>query len=259
MVRSHNEDAVFVDGNVGLAILADGMGGYNAGEVASSIAVNVISKSMTHELTSGRELTKVDVNTGLSHAGLLLRQQIAVANKEIFETARVRPECAGMGTTIVATVFCGGRVSIGHIGDSRCYRLRGEKFEQLTRDHSLLQEQIDSGLLTPERAKYSLNKNLVTRALGIEEDAPADITEYRVEQDDIFLLCSDGLTDMVDSAAIAPVIVGKRSDLSQAAAGLVDLANRNGGRDNISVVLMRRAAASATTGWVQRLLNKKSG
>ncbi len=260
MVRTHNEDAVFVDGDAGLAILADGMGGYNAGEVASSIAVDVISRNMLEELNAGRELTKVDVNTGLSHAGLLLQQHIAAANREIHETAQARAECAGMGTTIVATVFCGNRVSIGHIGDSRCYRLRGEKFEQLTRDHSLLQEQIDSGLLTPERAKYSLNKNLVTRALGIEQEAPADITEYRVEANDIFLLCSDGLTDMVDSEAIAPVIAAKRAELSAAASGLVELANRNGGRDNISVVLMRLAAASsASFGWMQRWLNKKTG
>jgi protein phosphatase len=257
MVRAHNEDALFVDGAAGIAILADGMGGYNAGEVASSIAVDVISKSMVQELTSGRELTKVDVNSGLSHAGLLLRQQISVANRRIYETARVRPECAGMGTTIVATVFCAGRVSIGHIGDSRCYRLRGEKFEQLTRDHSLLQEQIDSGLLTPERAKYSLNKNLVTRALGIEEESPADITEYRVEHGDIFLLCSDGLTDMVDPEAIRRIIVDSRSDLGAAAASLIEVANRNGGRDNVSVVLMRLAAS--TSGWMPRWLAKKTG
>jgi hypothetical protein len=102
-----------------------------------------------------------------------------------------------MGTTIVAAFFCGNRVSIGHIGDSRCYRLRGEKFEQLTRDHSLLQEQIDSGVLTPEQARFSLNKNLVTRALGIEAIVPTDIAEYRIEANDIYLLCSDGLTDMV--------------------------------------------------------------
>ncbi len=149
MVRSHNEDTVFVDGEAGLAVLADGMGGYNAGEVASGIAVNVVSNGMVPELRSGRELSKIDIQSGLTHGALLLQQQIASANKGIYEAAQARPECAGMGTTIVSAVFCGNRVSIGHIGDSRCYRLRGEKFEQLTRDHSLLQEQIDSGVLTP--------------------------------------------------------------------------------------------------------------
>ena len=181
MVRAHNEDSVFVDAAAGIAVLADGMGGYNAGEVASGIAVNVVSTGMLPELRSDRELSKVDIASGLTHAALLLQQKIAAANKGIYEAAQARPDCAGMGTTIVGIVFCGNRVSIGHIGDSRCYRLRGEKFEQLTRDHSLLQEQIDGGQLTAEQARYSLNKNLVTRALGIEAIVPADIVEYRAE------------------------------------------------------------------------------
>src|SRR5206468_7160482 len=154
---------------------------------------------------------KIDVPTGLTHAALLLQQQIAAANKGIYEPAQARPECAGMGTTLVSLVFCGNRVSIGHIGDSRCYRLRGDKFEQLTHDHSLLQEQIDSGQLTPEQAKYSLNKNLVTRALGIEAIVPADIAEYRLEADDVYLLCSDGLTDMVEPPVVHNIVNEKRA------------------------------------------------
>ena len=260
MVRSHNEDSVFVDGDAGLAVLADGMGGYNAGEVASGIAVDVVSNGLLPELASGRELSKVDVQSGLTHAALLLQQQIAAANKGINEAAQTRPECAGMGTTIVAAVFHGNRVSIGHIGDSRCYRLRGEKFEQLTHDHSLLQEQIDSGQLTSEQAKYSLNKNLVTRALGIEAIVPADIAEYRVEANDIYLLCSDGLTDMVDAEMIHNIVDEHRSTLPEAAAELIDLANQNGGRDNISVILTRVPAEFLpTSGWAQRWLAKKKG
>ena len=260
MVRSHNEDSVFVDGDAGLAVLADGMGGYNAGEVASGIAVDVVSNGLLPELASGRELSKVDVQSGLTHAALLLQQQIAAANKGIYEAAQTRPECAGMGTTIVAAVFHGNRVSIGHIGDSRCYRLRGEKFEQLTHDHSLLQEQIDSGQLTSEQAKYSLNKNLVTRALGIEAIVPADIAEYRVEANDIYLLCSDGLTDMVDAKMIHNIVDEHRSTLPEAAAELIDLANQNGGRDNISVILTRVPAEFLpTSGWAQRWLAKKKG
>ena len=258
MVRTHNEDSVFVDGDAGLAVLADGMGGYNAGEVASVIAVNVLSSGLLPELGSGRELWKVDVQSGLTHAALLLQQQIAAANKGIYEAAQARPECAGMGTTIVAAVFCGNRVSIGHIGDSRCYRLRGEKFEQLTHDHSLLQEQIDSGQLTTEQAKYSLNKNLVTRALGIEAIVPADIAEYRVEANDVYLLCSDGLTDMVDPEVVHDVVDEKRSDLALAAADLIELANQNGGRDNISVILVRVPPDFLpSAGWAQRFLAKK--
>src|SRR5690349_7588051 len=260
MVRPHNEDSIFADSDHGLVILADGMGGYNAGEVASGIAVNVVSGGLRPELESGRDMSKVDIQTGLTHAALLLQQQIAAANKGIYETAQSRPACAGMGTTIVAALFHGNRVAIGHIGDSRWYRLRGEKFEQLTHDHSLLQEQIDSGQLTPEQAKYSLNKNLVTRALGIEAIVPADIAEYRVEANDIYLLCSDGLTDMVDSEMIHNIVDEHRSTLPEAAAELIDLANQNGGRDNISVILTRVPAEFLpSSGWAQRWLAKKKG
>jgi serine/threonine protein phosphatase PrpC len=258
MVRSHNEDSVFVDADAGIAILADGMGGYSAGEVASGIAVNVVSKGMLPDLSSGRELSKVDIASGLTHAALLLQQQIAAANKGIYEAAQARPECAGMGTTIVTAVFCGNRVSIGHIGDSRCYRLRGDKFEQLTRDHSLLQEQIDSGVLTPEQARYSLNKNLVTRALGIEAIVATDVAEYRIEAGDVYLLCSDGLTDMVEPEVIHSVLDEKGGDLAIAAAELIDLANQNGGRDNISVVLVRVTPGFLpAASWAQRFLAKK--
>src|SRR5262249_40017912 len=160
-------------------------------------------------------------------------------------------------TTIVAAVFHGSRVSIGHIGDSRCYRLRTDRFEQLTHDHSLLQEQIDSGQLTQEQAKYPLNKNLVTRALGIEAIVPADIAEYRLEADDIYLLCSDGLTDMVEPDVIRRILEEKRADLGAAAGGLIDLANQNGGRDNISVILIHvpggfLRAANWTKRWLAR-------
>jgi protein phosphatase len=258
MVRTHNEDSVFVDGEAGLAVLADGMGGYSAGEVASGIAVNVVSSGLMPELKSGRELSKVDVQSGLTHAAMLLSQQIAAANKGIYEAAQARPECAGMGTTIVAAVFFGNRVSIGHIGDSRCYRLRGEKLEQLTHDHSLLQEQIDSGQLTKEQAKYSLNKNLVTRALGIEAIVPADISEYRLEADDVYLLCSDGLTDMVEPDIVQGILQGKRTELPEAAADMVELANQNGGRDNISVILVRVPQGFLpASGWAQKFLAKR--
>jgi protein phosphatase len=257
MVRAHNEDTVFVD-RAGLAVLADGMGGYNAGEVASGIAVDVIKEGLLPELMSGRDLSKVDVNTGLTHAALLLQQQIAAANKGIYEAAQSRPECAGMGTTVVAAVFHGNRVSIAHIGDSRCYRLRGGRFEQLTRDHSLLQEQIDSGQITPDQARYSLNKNLVTRALGIEAIVPADVSEFRVEADDIYLLCSDGLTDMVDTDVVHGIFDEQGDAREAAAAQLVDVAFQNGGRDNISVILAHVPAAFLPDAkWAQTYLAKK--
>ena len=232
MVRPHNEDSIFADGDYGLVLLADGMGGYNAGEVASGIAVKVVSGGLLPELEAGRDISKVDIQTGLTHAALLLQQQIAAANKGIYETAQSRPECAGMGTTIVAALF--------HA------------------NHSLLQEQIDSGQLTPEQAKYSLNKNLVTRALGIEAIVPADIAEYRLEADDIYLLCSDGLTDMVEPAVVHNIVEQKRADLKQAAADLIDLANANGGRDNISVILIHVPDDFLpSSNWAQRWLARK--
>ena len=257
MVRTHNEDSVFVDGAAGLAVLADGMGGYNAGEVASGIAVDVVSKSLVPELLSRRDLSKIDTASGYTHAGLLLRQQIEVANRAIQEAARARPECEGMGTTIVAGVFCETRVCVAHVGDSRCYRFRGQKLEQLTRDHSLLQEQIDSGMLTPERARYSLNKNLVTRALGIDATAEVDVIEYRISTGDVYLLCSDGLTDMIDAEAIREILLANQGNLAGAAMDLVDRANQNGGRDNVSVVLVGIPPGYVPqTGWVQRWLAK---
>jgi protein phosphatase len=138
--------------------------------------------------------------------------------------------------------------------------MRGEKFEQLTHDHSLLQEQIDSGQITAEQAKYSLNKNLVTRALGIEAIVPADISEYRLEPNDIYLLCSDGVTDMVDPEVVQSVVDDKRTELPQAAAELIDLANQNGGRDNISVILVRVPPEFLpSSGWAQRFLARKKG
>jgi protein phosphatase len=163
-----------------------------------------------------------------------------------------------MGTTIVAAVFHGNRVSVAHIGDSRCYRLRGGRFEQLTRDHSLLQEQIDSGQITPDQARYSLNKNLVTRALGIEAIVPADISEFRVEAEDIYLLCSDGLTDMVDTDVVHGILDEQRDALEAAAVQLIELANQNGGRDNISVILAHVPATFLPERrWAQNYLDKK--
>ncbi len=258
MVRPHNEDSIYVDTKAGIVVLADGMGGYSAGEVASGIAVNVVSKGMLDPLRSGRELSKVDINTGLTHIALLLQEQIAAANKGIYEAAQQRPECAGMGTTIVAAVFHGSRVSIGHVGDSRCYRLRQGKFEQLTHDHSLLQEQLDAGQITAEQARFSMNKNLVTRALGIEAIVGADIGEFRVETGDIYLLCSDGLTDMVEPDTVHRVVERHLETLPEAAAELVDMANKNGGRDNISVIIVQVPEGYALSdGWAQRFLAKK--
>ena len=238
MVRSHNEDSIATDAEIGLAVLADGMGGYNAGEVASGIATALIS-SETREAMIGQSPHEVDRTTGSPLAATLLRDIIAKANTSIFQSANSQPQYAGMGTTLVVTLFCDNQITIAHIGDSRCYRQRGGKLEQVTRDHSLLQEQIDSGLLTKEAAKRSQNKNLVTRALGIEPTVDAEIHSYPAQVDDIYLICSDGLNDMVEDEDIEMTLAALGANLQLAAEQLVQMANDNGGRDNISVVLIK--------------------
>jgi protein phosphatase len=161
-----------------------------------------------------------------------------------------------MGTTLVAAVFYDNKVSVAHIGDSRLYRLRGEKFEQLTRDHSLLQEQIDSGMITPEQAKFSQNKNLVTRALGIDPTVEPELHVYPTELGDIYLLCSDGLNDMVSDVDIGMTLQTLSANLRLAAQQLVQMANDNGGRDNVSVILVRVARDfAAPKGWLARFFS----
>ncbi len=191
----------------------------------------------------------MDIHTGLTHAALLLQQQIAAANKGIYDAAQARPECAGMGTTIVAAVFFANRVSIGHIGDSRCYRLRAGRMMQITHDHSLLQEQIDAGLITVEQAAFSANKNLVTRAVGVEDTVLLETHLHEVLPGDLYLLCSDGLSDMLDDETIAQVL--QSCDLlPEGANALIEAANDAGGKDNISVVLVRvRGASGVSRSW----------
>jgi len=163
MVRSHNEDSIAADATTGLAVLADGMGGYNAGEVASGIAVAMISSEIKKALTAIEDLD-------ISKAERLVSEQALRANNAIYQASQSQSQYAGMGTTLVAALWHDNKMVVGHIGDSRLYRFRGNKLEQVTKDHSLLQEQIDSGLITKEQARHSQNKNLVTRAVGIDPD-----------------------------------------------------------------------------------------
>jgi protein phosphatase len=240
IVRSHNEDSIAADAAKGLVVLADGMGGYNAGEVASGMATTVIMTEL-QRLLDERPAHERDPATGVSRADSLLREQIAKANTSIYQAAQSQPQYAGMGTTLVAAMFHDNKVTVAHIGDSRLYRLRGEDFRQVTRDHSLLQEQIDSGMITPEQAKFSQNKNLVTRALGIDATVEPELHEYDTEVGDIYLLCSDGLNDMVSDEDMGMTLQTLAANLQLAAQQLVQMANDNGGRDNVSVILVRIA------------------
>jgi len=255
MVRSHNEDSVAQDAACGLVVLADGMGGYNAGEVASGIAVSVVATEICQRL-QGTSPTERDETTGDELGVLLLRDNIRKANASIFEAAQSQPQYAGMGTTIVSGLFYDNRAVVGHVGDSRMYRLRGETLETVTRDHSLLQEQIDGGMISIEDARLSKNKNLVTRAVGIDAEVEPEIHVHDVQVGDIYLLCSDGLNDMVEDEDIQSTLYAMQSNLTLAAEQLIQMANDNGGRDNVSVILVKvKGEFAVPRGWLANLFN----
>lgn len=255
-VRAHNEDSVSTEPSCGLVVLADGMGGYNAGEVASGITVSVLTTEIKHALQDSRP-EDTDEESGEDVAVVLLRENVQKANASIFHASQSQPQYAGMGTTVVAGLFYDNRIAVAHVGDSRMYRLRGDDFEAITRDHSLLQEQIDSGMISKEDARQSRNKNLVTRAVGIEENVSAEVHVHEVEVDDIYLLCSDGLNDMVDDESIGGTLSALRANLKLASEQLIKMANDNGGRDNVSVILVKvKSEFAAPQGWVAKLLSR---
>lgn len=245
--RENNEDALAVDEVTQLCVLADGMGGYNAGEIASGMATAFIKSEMSRWLSeAGKHAKPKEIRRAL---------EICVdnANRSIFNASDSNPQYSGMGTTLVVGVFHGAHLVLGHIGDSRCYRLRSGVLEQITKDHSLLQEQIDAGLISADQASGSTIKNLVTRALGVEDSVALELNDHEVEVGDVYLMCSDGLSDMVDQAELARILSG--SDPMEAKADtLVATANENGGRDNISVLLVQAEADAEKRGLISRLL-----
>ena len=254
MVRKHNEDAVFANPNQGFMILADGMGGYNAGEVASGMATMLLSTELETAF-SAKPPYAIDGETGKTFAHRCILDKVALTNSAIHNAAESQPQYAGMGTTLVAAIFYDNQVTVAHIGDSRLYRLRGEEFSAITRDHSLLQEQIDSGMILAEDAKYSQNKNLVTRALGVDPEVETEIHDYAVQPGDIYLLCSDGLNDMVEDEEIQITVQMLAANLELAATQLIQMANDNGGRDNVSVILVKVLSEfPATRNWWSKLL-----
>jgi serine/threonine protein phosphatase PrpC len=236
--RDHNEDAIASDTAMGFVILADGMGGYKAGEVASEIAVLSITAELKEAMQDLRP-GQVDGSLNMQAEARLIIDAVRNANEAIYNVSQTQPQCAGMGTTLVLGLFTNNKLLVGHIGDSRMYRYRQTQLEQITEDHSLLQEQIKSGLITPEQAKYASNKNLVTRALGVDPEVELELHEYDVEAEDIYLLCSDGLSDLVDDEVIQNTLNMLSSDLTVTAQTLIDMANDSGGKDNISVILVR--------------------
>ena len=252
-VRDHNEDCIESRPDIGLYVLADGMGGYNAGEVASGMATSLISDGL-QEVWNPHDVERMARDEAKALSDKLIKEQVARANTAIFTTSQNNPECAGMGTTLVVCLFYDNFLTVAHIGDSRLYRLRGETLEQVTRDHSLLQEQLDSGLITPEEARLSQNKNLVTRALGIDPTVEAEVHVYETQKDDVYLLCSDGLSDMVEDDEIRLTLDTLRTNPNLTVQQLIQAANDHGGRDNISAMLIRVAEPfGVPRGWFARL------
>ena len=237
MVRDHNEDCYLILPQKGLAILADGMGGHLAGEVASSLAVNVISRYLTDNLSRTRKARKPA--DGFSAEAKMILKAVESANGTIYETSHSRPEFSGMGTTVVVAVFRANKLYVAHVGDSRLYRLRHGTLTRLTEDHSMVQELLRQGLITSEEARTSNARNLVTKALGVEATVHPDVQEYTVQTGDKYLLCSDGLNDVLTDDDIQSILSHYGADLEDAVHKMVMVVNAKGGPDNVSVVAVR--------------------
>ncbi len=261
MKREHNEDAVIAAPDKGLAILADGMGGYNAGEIASALAIKTVIEKLAlfelGELTTQQNTTG-DYKKEGQHSPELLALETAIqkSNEVILESANSNPKYNGMGTTIVGVMFHDNRICYAHVGDSRLYRLRNNKLTVMTQDHTLLQELIQRGFYTEEEARQSSNKNLVTRALGIDKKVEVDIAEEAIQVGDIYLMCSDGLNDMLTKEQIHLTINNFNDNLNDMAQELISLANHEGGHDNVSVIISKvNKPFPAELGVIQRVVD----
>ena len=232
--RNHNEDAISWDLEHGLALLADGMGGHNAGDVASRMCLESLNQRLLPTLSKSLRLKP---NKGLSRHATLLRRAVMQANTAVFEAAEANPDYKGMGTTVVAVLFYADKVVVGHVGDSRVYRQRGQVLEQVTSDHSLVQELLDKGAISADDAEDNPYSHVITRAIGVQGKVVPELQEMNVQPGDIFLLCSDGLTDLVEDKLIQETLTTASGNWERAAQRLIDLANQRGGVDNISVVL----------------------
>jgi protein phosphatase len=234
-----NQDWLQWDLKLGLFVVADGMGGHAAGEVASRLAVDAINDFI--ELTSGDdEITwPFGLDETMSYDGNRLKTAVRFANKKVLEATRERTEYEGMATTVAAVLVDGDSANLAHVGDSRVYLLREEVLTQLTSDHSWINEQIQSGVISADQARSHPLRNVVTRALGGKPDLQVDMQVHRMRDGDVLLLCSDGLTTMLPDDEIASVMKDHVDDVGEAARALVDGANARGGEDNITVLLLK--------------------
>ncbi len=242
LLRDHNEDTIACDESIGLAVLADGMGGHRGGEMASAMTVSTIMETLAQELKYIRN-GEVDKESGFRMESIAVYDAITQANKNVYKSSREHAQYRGMGTTVVVLLFYDNRYTVAHVGDSRLYLLRDGILEQITRDHSLMQELIDRNFYTPEQARNSLNKNLITRAVGIDKKVQIDIQEDIAMIDDIFLLCSDGVNDMIEDSLIHSILQENSHNLESAADELIHESILHGGKDNISTLLARPVKA----------------
>ena len=242
MKRAHNEDYFSLIEDEKVFIVADGMGGHACGEVASKLSGDVISEFYQH--SKDMDATwPYRYDPGLSYPENRMVAAVRLANARIFDAAQKNPNLRGMGTTIVGCMFVGDYVYVSHVGDSRCYRVSQDGIKQLTRDHSLLEDYKDARPdMSEEEARNFPHKNVITRALGMRETVQVDIKAHQIKSGDVYLLCSDGLSGMCQDEQILQVTVGAKS-LERAVAELVDAANRNGGTDNVTTLMLQCLAA----------------
>jgi protein phosphatase len=249
-LRQYNEDTIAVDAEGGIVAVADGMGGHRAGEIASRMAIESIVVGLRARGAETRSAA------GQHPPLLAVEESINRANRRVFEKSRSNAAYEGMGTTLAMAFFDKKSVVLGHIGDSRIYRLRDDQLALLTRDDSLLRDQVDVGLIAAADASESHNRSLVTRALGVDARVAAHVRHEDTEAGDLFLLCSDGLSDLVEDADIELILACLKANLPLAAQHLVQAAKDNGGFDNVSVILARvgangRAFAKLSS-WLRR-------
>jgi protein phosphatase len=242
--RQGNEDRFCLDPTLGLYVVADGMGGHAAGEVASCLAVETIQEWMGKYLTGADAAMVGPPVAAASAAANFLLSSVRLANRIIFDAAKDRREYAGMGTTVVAVLAQEDRFVLAHVGDSRIYRIRGDQIVQVSRDHSFVQEQVDNGMMSTAEAHQSQYRHMITRALGLKESVDVDLTEQVARPGDVLLLCSDGLSDLLDDEEMLVAVLDHADDLDQACQALVDRANSKGGDDNITVLVVQAQAGN---------------
>lgn len=235
-VRSHNEDTIEICDEHAFFILADGMGGYNAGEVASQMSVDIVKKHVIHKYTTSW-FPRFAWQTLIP--SMWINEAVTEANTQVLSYGNKNIENKGMGTTIVIALCYYDKLIIGHVGDSRAYLFRNQKLSQITHDHSVVQSQIDAGLITQDEAHSSPIKNLITRAVGTYDEIDVEIHHHAMQEDDIYLLCSDGLSDMLNQAQIQLILQQESKNLQNCCEILVKNANERGGFDNISVILFK--------------------